>query len=55
MTARFNKNVLSVVNSELGGDFDLDAFTHVARFNRGREWMEMSVRSERDQVVHAVG
>src|SRR3954452_19010447 len=33
ITAEFNKNVLSVLNRELGGDFDLDAFDHVARYD----------------------
>ncbi len=31
VTAEFNKNVLAVLNRELGADFDLDAFEHVAR------------------------
>ena len=30
ITAAFNKNVLSVLNRELGADFDPDAFEHVA-------------------------
>ena len=30
VTAAFNKNVLAVINRELGADFDLDAFDHVA-------------------------
>ncbi len=38
ITAEFNKNVLSVLNRELGADFDLDAFEHVARYDsRGGE------------------
>ena len=34
ITAAFNKNVLSVLNHELGADFDPDAFEHVARWDR---------------------
>ena len=30
VTARFNKNMLARINRELGGDFDLNAFRHVA-------------------------
>src|SRR5689334_16366627 len=30
VTAAFNKNVLAVLNRELGANFDLDAFEHVA-------------------------
>jgi len=51
VTAQFNKNVLSVVNKELGGNFDLNRFTHLARFNHESEWMEMFVRSQCDQTV----
>ena len=52
VTAAFNRNVLAVVNRELGGDFELDRFTHVARWDAGHEWIEMLLRSEADQVVH---
>ena len=34
MTAEFNRNVLHVLNRELGADFDPDAFEHVAFFDR---------------------
>ena len=36
VTAEFNKNVLAVLNRELGADFDLDAFEHVARYDAER-------------------
>lgn len=52
VTARFNRNVLSVVNRELAADFDLDAFEHVARWNPGEERIEMWLRSTRAQRVH---
>jgi L-histidine N-alpha-methyltransferase len=52
VTAEFNRNVLAVINRELDADFDLDAFTHVALWNAEQEWIEMHLRSERDQVVH---
>ncbi|MFQ5556987.1 MAG: L-histidine N(alpha)-methyltransferase [Acidimicrobiales bacterium] len=45
VTAAFNKNVLGVVNRELDADFRLDRFTHVARYDRSREWIEMFLRS----------
>jgi L-histidine N-alpha-methyltransferase len=51
VTAAFNLNVLSVLNNELGADFDLGGFQHVARWDRKNEWMEMSVRSLRRQSV----
>ncbi len=52
LTARFNRNVLTVVNRELGADFDIDAFEHVARFNDAEERIEMWLRSTRPQRVH---
>jgi L-histidine N-alpha-methyltransferase len=52
VTAEFNKNVLSVLNRELGGDFDPDAFEHVARFDEVHEWIDIGLRSLVDQDVH---
>ncbi len=46
VTAEFNRNVLHVVNRELGADFDPTAFTHVARFDSDEEWIEMWLRSD---------
>ena len=51
VTREFNLNVLRVLNRELGGDFELSAFEHVARWNAEAEWMEIFVRSARDQTV----
>ncbi len=52
VTAAFNKNVLSVLNHELGADFDLDRFEHVARWDPDQEWIEMRLRSAGPQTVH---
>ncbi len=51
VTAAFNKNVLSVLNAELGADFDPDAFEHVAAWDAGREWIEMRLRAASAQSV----
>ncbi|MFD5568476.1 L-histidine N(alpha)-methyltransferase [Streptomyces cadmiisoli] len=51
VTAAFDKNVLTVVNRELGADFDPDAFDHVALWDAGNEWIEMRLRSLTDQTV----
>ncbi|ULR54961.1 L-histidine N(alpha)-methyltransferase [Streptomyces deccanensis] len=51
VTAEFNKNVLSVVDRELGADFDPDAFDHVALWNAECEWIEMRLRSRTTQTV----
>jgi L-histidine N-alpha-methyltransferase len=52
VTAQFNKNVLAVVNRELGADFDLAAFEHVARWNADEERIEMWLRASTPQRVH---
>ena len=51
VTAEFNLNILDVVNRHLGGDFDRDAFEHVAFYNAERERIEMHLESRRDQSV----
>jgi L-histidine Nalpha-methyltransferase len=51
VTAAFNKNVLAVLNAELGADFDLDAFEHVAAWDTEREWIEMRLRATSAQSV----
>ena len=51
VTAAFNKNILSVLNAELGADFDSDAFDHVALWDPAAEWIEMRLRSAEDQQV----
>jgi L-histidine Nalpha-methyltransferase len=51
VTAEFNKNVLAVLNAELGADFDRDAFEHVAVWDADAEWIEMRLRSLVGQTV----
>ncbi|GJJ19949.1 L-histidine N(alpha)-methyltransferase [Mycolicibacterium mageritense] len=51
VTAAFNRNVLAVVNRELGADFDLGAFEHVARWNDAEERIEMWLRARSAQRV----
>lgn len=51
VTAEFNRNVLRVLNRELGADFDLDAFEHVAVWDAVHEWIEMRLRATRPMRV----
>ncbi|MEU9362200.1 L-histidine N(alpha)-methyltransferase [Streptomyces sp. NPDC048301] len=51
VTAEFNKNVLAVVNRELGADFEPDDFAHVARWDADNEWIEMRLRARRALTV----
>jgi L-histidine N-alpha-methyltransferase len=45
VTAQFNKNVLHVLNEQLGGNFDPDLFAHVALWNDKEQWIEMRLRA----------
>jgi len=51
VTAQFNLNALHVLNRELGADFHVDAFEHVAFFDRERQWIEMRLRATERQHV----
>ncbi|WP_329454375.1 L-histidine N(alpha)-methyltransferase [Streptomyces sp. NBC_01497] len=51
VTAAFNKNVLTVVDRELGADFELSDFDHVALWDRENEWVEMRLRARRGLTV----
>jgi dimethylhistidine N-methyltransferase len=55
VTARFNLNVLVRINQELGGNFDLAAFTHRAVYNRERHRIEMHLISRKAQTVRILG
>jgi L-histidine N-alpha-methyltransferase len=51
VSARFNKNILNVINRELGADFPLDSFEHVSRWVETKSCMSQSLRATRDLVV----
>ncbi|WP_045743149.1 L-histidine N(alpha)-methyltransferase [Actinoplanes rectilineatus] len=55
VTAEFNRNVLRVINRELGAAFDPYAFDHVALWAPGPEWIEMRLRSRVAQRVAIPG
>jgi L-histidine N-alpha-methyltransferase len=55
VTAEFNRNVLRVLNRELGADFDVDAYDHVALWDADREWIEMRLRASRPMSVRLPG
>jgi len=52
ITAEFNRNLLYVVNRELHGDFQPDAFEHVAFYDRRNEWVEMRLRATRAMTAY---
>ena len=45
VTAEFNRNVLAVLNRELGANFELGNYAHVALWDPENEWIEMRLRS----------
>ncbi|MGD0986875.1 MAG: L-histidine N(alpha)-methyltransferase [Candidatus Sulfotelmatobacter sp.] len=51
VTAAFNLNLLSRINRELGADFDLAYFRHMAKINQQCRSVEMHLQSMRRQVV----
>jgi L-histidine N-alpha-methyltransferase len=51
ITAEFNRNVLAVINRELGGHFDLPSFEHVAFYDPEKERIEMHLRARRTHDV----
>ena len=55
VTAKFNLNLLTRINRELGADFDLAAFAHRAFYNRERHRIEMHLVSTKQQTVHVNG
>ncbi len=55
VTAAFNLNLLTRINRELGGDFDLRAFRHYAFYNARRGRIEMHLVSLRGQRVQIGG
>jgi len=55
VTADFNRNVLAVLNRELGADFVLERFEHVARYDARQGWIEMLLRSTVAQRVELSG
>lgn len=54
VTARFTHNLLTVMNRELGADFDLESFVHQARWEPEHEWIHIGLRSAIDQTVTLV-
>ena len=51
VTAAFNRNLLVRANRELGADFELDAFEHMAVWNVEKSRMEMHLRAKRAMTV----
>lgn len=55
ITAEFNKNVLTRLNVELGADFDVNQFKHIAFYNKDKGRIEMHLQSAIEQTVRIRG
>ncbi len=55
VTAEFNRNILRVMNAELGADFVPECFAHRAFYDQVEHRIEMRLDSLRDQIVHIPG
>jgi len=55
VTAKFNLNLLTRINRELGGNFDLESFSHEAFYNSERHRIEMHLASKKRQKVRVAG
>ena len=51
ITAKFNKNILRVLQTQLGAQCEPDNFDHVARYNPDAHRIEMWLRSAQDQTI----
>ena len=52
ITAKFNLNLLSRINRELGGEFNVRDFEHLAFYNEDKARVEMHLISKFDQEVN---
>ena len=55
INAAFNLNLLTRINRELGGDFGLDRFAHVAFYSEAEGRVELYLKSLAEQTVMAAG
>jgi len=55
VTAKFNLNLLTRINRELDGTFDLDSFSHEAFYNSERRRIEMHLASKKRQKARVCG
>lgn len=51
VTARFNRNILNVINREAGADFQPELFDHLAYFNQRHDRIEMHLVAKKDHLV----
>lgn len=55
ITAKFNKNILKRINTELDGDINLGLYKHIAVFNKSKKRIEMRLKSIKNNTINIQG
>jgi len=55
VTAKFNKNILQRINSELGGNINLNFYKHLAIYNKSKKRIEMKLKSKKNNKIKING
>ena len=51
ITAKFNKNILKRINTELGADINLNSYEHLAIYNKSKKRIEMRLKSKKNNNI----
>ena len=55
VTAKFNKNILNRINTELGANIDLNLYQHLAIYNKSKKRIEMRLKSKKINSIKING
>ena len=55
ITAKFNKNILKRINTELDGDINFGLYKHIAVFNKSKKRIEMRLKSIKNNTINIRG
>ena len=55
ITAKFNKNILQRINTELGADINLNFYKHLAIYNKQKKRIEMRLKSKKNNCIKING
>ncbi len=55
VTAKFNKNILQRINTELGADINLNSYKHLAIYNKQKKRIEMRLKSKKKNNIRING
>ena len=55
VTAKFNKNILRRINTELGADINLNSYKHLAIYNKQKKRIEMRLKSKKKNNIRING